>query len=194
MLEPCAMKVASTVLRGGGRGDTSPLPDSTITPCSPDELRFLCDRLFGELSERGFAIVDKSRLQTVFSPLIDASKSKLQEELARHRTLIAQRYGERAEEAFSQVSDLDASTVMHSFYAQRTEELELRLEKMSAQTRTNLPDKDRQELEILRSEKAFRKQRELKRKRAAESSPKKKKESLCLCLSLSLSLVKNDPI
>ena len=149
---------------------------STITPCSPDELRFLCDRLFGELSERGFAIVDKSRLQTVFSPLIDASKSKLQEELARHRTLIAQRYGERAEEAFSQVSDLDASTVMHSFYAQRTEELELRLEKMSAQTRTNLPDKDRQELEILRSEKAFRKQRELKRKRAAESSPKKKKK------------------
>ena len=148
---------------------------STITPCTPDELRFLFDGLFGELSERGFTIVDKSRLQTVFSPLIDASKNKLQEELARHRTLIAQRYGERAEEAFGQVSDLDASTVMHSFYAQRTEELELRLERMSTQTRTNLSDKDRQELEILRSEKAFRKQRELKRKRAAESNPKKKK-------------------
>ena len=29
LLEPCAVKVARTVLRGGGRGDTSSLPDLT---------------------------------------------------------------------------------------------------------------------------------------------------------------------
>ena len=37
LLEPCAVKVASTVLRGGGRGDTSPLPDIIYVPDSYDE-------------------------------------------------------------------------------------------------------------------------------------------------------------
>ena len=31
LLEPCAVKVACTVLRGGWRGDTLPLPD-TLAP------------------------------------------------------------------------------------------------------------------------------------------------------------------
>ena len=30
LLEPCAVKVASTVLRGGGYGDILPLPDKIV--------------------------------------------------------------------------------------------------------------------------------------------------------------------
>lgn len=149
---------------------------STVTPCEPNEFSSLFFGLFGELSERGLTIVDESKFRTVFAPLVDASKNQLEEAVEKHRVLIEQKYGRKADEAFSQVNDLDASTVVHSFYAQRTEDLELRLKKVTAQKQANLDDDERHELEVLRSERAFRKQRDLKRKRAAASRPKGKRK------------------
>ena len=148
---------------------------STVTPCNPEELGSLFSGLFWELSEHGLAIINKSTLQTAFAPLVTASTSQLQEEVKKHQVLISQRYGENADKAFSKVNDLDIPIVMHSFYAQRVETLEQRLKKVASQQK-NLNDDERHELEIFRSERAYRKRRELKRQRALESRPKGKRK------------------
>ena len=81
---------------------------STLTACSPDELRFVINGILWELSERGMSIVDMGRVRTVFAPLVDASKRQLEEELAHHRNLIADRYGENAANAFAEIGGVDA--------------------------------------------------------------------------------------
>ena len=51
---------------------------STITVIPTEELGFLFNGLLWEMSERGFTIVDRTKLQTVFSPLVVASREKFQ--------------------------------------------------------------------------------------------------------------------
>lgn len=153
---------------------------STVTACAADELSSLVNGLLWELSERGLAIIDRTRIQTVFSPLIVASKEKLQEELESHRVLIARRYGEDASKAFNEVSDLELPVVLESFYAQKAAELEMQLKKETAtkealKAQAQISGKDRQRLAILEAKQKARHREALSKKRAAASRPGKKK-------------------
>ena len=142
---------------------------STLTACDPDELAFIVNGILWELSERGMSIVDGGRIRTVFSPLIDASKSRLEEELERHRALVAERYGEHAPRAFAEVQPLDAPFVTDSYFARKSRELEAALSERErtlekARQEVALTQKERQELEELRAKSKVKKL-ETKRKR-----------------------------
>lgn len=148
---------------------------STLTVCQPDELSFLINGLLWELSERQLSILDKQRLG-IFAPLTVASRERLQEEEVTHRAFIAQRYGEDASKAFKEVTDLEAPVVLKSYSLQKAEQLEKeldrerkRVEVLQAQAR--LTEKERQELEELKTREKFRRQKALSKKRGAASRP-----------------------
>jgi hypothetical protein len=158
---------------------------TTLAPCEPFELRVLFDGLMLELEQRGYSIVDKSTVQRAFSPLIDLSRERLQEEIEKHRTLTATMYGQESAKAFQAVSAVDLPLVLNSFYAQRAQRAEKALvternARVVAQHASTISETERDELARLRAEKAQRKSRSEAKKRAAMSrrglKRKKKKE------------------
>jgi hypothetical protein len=153
---------------------------STITACPPEEMGCLFDGLLGELSERGFAIVDRARMQNVFSPLVVASREKFNEEIETHRLLIANRFGEDPSKAFREVDDLEVPVFVHSYYIQKASYLEQQLqeEKKSRkvlESEQKLTVKERKEYEILKAERKERKKKALSKKRSTASRPGKKR-------------------
>jgi hypothetical protein len=154
---------------------------STVTACGVDELGALVDGLLWELTERGLSVVDPRRIATVFSPLISASREKLQEELAGHRELVASRYGEPSAKAFSDVSDLDVPLVVESYHIQKSIELEQQLQKErkakeAAQAHAKLSDKDRSELAGLRAQQKGKQRKARSKQRAAASRPRRRRK------------------
>lgn len=153
---------------------------STVTACAAEELGVLVNGLLWELAERGLAILDRTRLQVAFSPLIVASRERLQEELESHRVLIARRYGEDADKAFTEASELDLPVVMDSYYAQKSAELEKQLmeekkAREAIQAQASLTEKERRELAILQAKEKQRRQKALSRQRAVASRPGRKR-------------------
>lgn len=154
---------------------------STITVCDPKELGFLVNGLLWELSERQLAIVDKQRLK-VFSPLTVASREKLEEELLTHSVLVAQRYGENASQAFNEISPLEVPVVLESYSVQKAEDLEQRMAQQQKrmevlQSQAKLNEKERRELEELRTHQRFRKRKAQSKKRSAASRTKGKRKN-----------------
>jgi hypothetical protein len=144
---------------------------STAAACPPEQLGLIVDCLLWELSERRMSIVDTQRVRLVFSPLLDASKAVLGEEVARHRDLIAERYGEDSVKAFAEVDPLDAPFVARSYFVGRSEELENALETQRevlehVRKTATLTTKEREELERLRS---------VQRQKALETRQKRRK-------------------
>jgi hypothetical protein len=142
---------------------------STLTACDPTELAFIVNGILWELSERGMSIVDLGRITTVFSPLIDASKSQLEEEVAKHRALVAERYGEHAPSAFAEVQPLDAPFVAETYFAAKSRALEATVSERDrmlekARQEAALTQKEREELQELRAKSKLKKS-ETKRKR-----------------------------
>jgi hypothetical protein len=159
---------------------------STLTACSPSELKFVINGILWELSERGMSIVDYNKVRMVFSPVIDASKRRLQEELAHHRDLIAERYGESAVAAFADPGALDAPFIAESYFARRTDELmDVLAEKRAAVERlraeATLTQSDRADLARFRARERFRHRETAHRKRSVQNrrlriKPKRKKK------------------
>jgi hypothetical protein len=154
---------------------------ATISHYSLDEMKGLVDSLLWELSERDMTIIDQNKLKITFSPLIAATKGALEEELIRHRSLIAQRYGEDAIGAFNEINNVDQPIVVANLLAQRANDLEEMLTKeqqlrIEAQQQAKISDKDRKRLAILESEKQQKKKRAQSRKRASQSRKKKRKK------------------
>ena len=155
---------------------------TTLTPCPVEELSNLTNSLIWELHERNLAIVDRAQIQRTFTPLVNASKEKLNEELDQHRILISQKYGESALQAFKETPPVDVPLVLESLYAQTSEELAARLEReqklrLEAQQRARITEKDMSELERLRAEKRVREQKGRARQRVATANSRKKKKS-----------------
>lgn len=157
---------------------------AAITPISVDELGALTDSLLLELAERDLTIIDKSKLEITFSPLINASSAKLEEVLERQHALISQKYGEDAEKAFRETSPLDLPLVIESYHIQRIEDLERKLEReqelrVKAQTTAKLNEKERAEFERLKASEKARKTKARSKSRAqqAKKDRKKKKSS-----------------
>ncbi len=153
---------------------------ATITQAPADELVCLVNGILWELSERDMAIVDKQRLQTVFSPLIAASKEQLDIELNVHKMLISHRYGESAEAAFHEVKDIDLPIVMESYRAQVIKQLQERLaveqtrvERLQASSA--LTQQERARLATLEAEKKQRQLKDRKRKRRSASRRTKRR-------------------
>jgi len=151
---------------------------STLTACDPDELAVIVNGILWELSERGMSIIDAGRIRTVFSPLIDASRSRLDEEVARHKALVAERYGEDATRAFAEADPLDVPFVTESYFAAKSRELEAALserDRMLEKTRERaaLTEKEREELQELRA-RSKQKQLETRRKRRKPTASAKK--------------------
>jgi hypothetical protein len=143
---------------------------ATINPLSMKELRLLTCNLLSELAERNFDIVDKSKLAILFSPLVNASREKRQEEIANHASLISNKYGVDASKAFTEPSELDLPVVMESYFEQAKEEL-TRLMRAAERAigQAKLGHKERTEFEHLKAEKKERKKRALRAKRKAAS-------------------------
>jgi hypothetical protein len=153
---------------------------STLTPTDTAELSGLVSALLWEAAENGLSIVDKKHIQNTFSPLISASEAELKEELVTNRTLMANRYGESAEKAFSELSGIEVPVVLHSIYAQRAADLEKRLQsettaKQAALAKAGLNDDERQEYLRLKAKQKEKHQRAKSKQRAAKSRPGKKK-------------------
>jgi len=124
------------------------------------------------------SIIDAGRIRTVFSPLIDASRSRLDEEVARHKALVAERYGEDATRAFAEADPLDVPFVTESYFAAKSRELEAALserDRMLEKTRERaaLTEKEREELQELRA-RSKQKQLETRRKRRKPTASAKK--------------------
>jgi len=152
---------------------------NTLTPVEPEELTTLIDGLLWELSERDFAVVDVTTLRTTFSPLVQASKEHLEEELAGQRNLIATHYGEAAKAAFRDLGGLDLSIALESLNAQRVEGLEEELAKMRSQflaamKKAQLTPEEQEELAKFRAGKKAKKLEGRSRKRASQSKPTKR--------------------
>jgi hypothetical protein len=127
----------------------------TIQPCDIEELGMFTNALLWELSARSLSVVDERKLLVAFSPLIDASREKLAEEIEHHRALVADRFGEDATQAYADVPPLAAPVVLESLHAQRAMALESdlaasrrRLAALGEQKQ--LSAKERDELERLR--------------------------------------------
>src|SRR5579863_600640 len=155
---------------------------NTLTPSDARELSGLVSALLWEMSENGFTIVDKKHIQNTFSPLISASEGELKEELAANRTLMANRYGETAERAFSELRGIEVPMVLHSIYAQRASDLEKELKtltvaRQAALSRVGLDDEERQEYLRLKAKQQDKHRRAKSKRRAAESGQGKKKKS-----------------
>ncbi len=153
---------------------------NTVAPCSVDELGYLINGLLAELEKSGAQIVDKRVLQTVFSPLIQASKEQCREELEKHKALVAHRFGIGSERAFMDTPDLEFPIVMQSYYVQKTEILEAQLrseaaEKAELQRAKALTVKERAELASFRAKKEAKRAKQKSKSRAKASRPKKKK-------------------
>ena len=122
---------------------------ATLSVPPIEQLTALTNGLLWELSERGFTIVDPSKLVVTFGPLVTASRSQLQEELDRHHAAIAETYGEASIAAFREASPLDVPVILQSLLAQRVERLEVELELVRSQlgdrSKRSLSDKERQE-------------------------------------------------
>jgi hypothetical protein len=154
---------------------------STITAIPTEELGFLCNGLLWEMSERGFTIVDRTKLQTVFSPLVVASKEKFQEEMHLHRALIATRFGEDPRSAFQEVNELEIPVFVHSYYVQKSLDLEQELKKEKKTIEklseiATLTKKEKKEFELLKAKEAQRKKRAESKKRSSVSNPRRKKK------------------
>ena len=154
---------------------------STITACPAEELGILFNNLLWELSERGLAIVDRTRLQTIFSPLVVASRTKFQEEMETHRVLITSQFGEDPEKAFREVSELEMPIVVHNYYIQKSIQLERELQeerkaKEALKAQTALTRKEREEYVILKSREKQKKLKSLSKKRAVASRGKGKRK------------------
>ena len=124
--------------------------------------------------------MDKRQIQNTFSPLISASEAGLREELSINRTLMANRYGESAEKAFSEISALEVPVVLHSIYAQRAAELERKLKsetaaKQAAMATAGLTDEEKQDYLRLKAKQREKHQRAKSKQRGAKSKKNKKK-------------------
>ncbi len=154
---------------------------STLTLTETSELSGLVNALLWEMSENGYTVVDKKYIQNTFSPLISASESDLREELAANRTLVANRYGESATKAFSELSGIEVPVVLHSIYAQRASDLQQQLKaevnaKDQALAVAKLSNKEREEYERLKARQKQKHLRAKSKQRAGKSSKHKKKK------------------
>ncbi len=152
---------------------------NTLAPCTPTELAGLTNSLLWELAERGLAFVDSAKLLTVFSPLIDASRQRLDDELERYRALVSDRFGEESAQAFRDAPALDVPFLVDTYFAQRATALEAQLRQeqeraSKAEAVARLSDKERRELARL-TEKERQARAEAKRKKRAAESRKGKR-------------------
>jgi hypothetical protein len=146
---------------------------STVTACPLDELSALSSGLISELDERGLTLLDRGRLLAVFSPLIEASREKLVEEIEANRPLVAHVYDKEGLKSFASVSDLDAPVAAGSFYRQRADELNRQLldERAARQAlaeRKRLDDRQREELARLQAAEKQRKAKILSKQRSTK--------------------------
>lgn len=154
---------------------------TTMAPFNMEEIGALTDSLLWELEQWNCSIIDRSRLEIVFSPVIDARKAKLEEYLERHRLLLAQRYGENSIRAFKEIDSLEIPTLEDSIYAQMAKSLESELKtekkyRLKLQEVVKLTEEEKNEFERLKAKEKARKQKNLSKKRAALSKKGKKRK------------------
>lgn len=127
----------------------------TLHPCSVDDMGSLTSGLLWELQERGQDLVDTQMLMTAFSPLIQASRHSLHEEVARLRALTGTVYAGAAEALDRQEPNLDLPVVLESHNAQLVLELQKaldqeRLRAEAAEHESSLSQEEREELIMYR--------------------------------------------
>lgn len=153
---------------------------ATIQPCAVEELGMFTNALLWELSARSLSVVDERKLLVAFSPLVDASREQLDEELEHHRALLADKYGEDAIGAFEDIPKLATPIVLGSLHAQRAEELERHLEDAKRrlaflEEQKRLSVDERHELEELRQAQKFRAAKGRSARRAQQSGRAKRR-------------------
>jgi hypothetical protein len=154
---------------------------STVMPTSLEDLGALVSSIQYELFDRGIEIIDRERIAIAFSPLLNASREKLEQAIAQHGDLIAAAYGERADQAFRSASRLDIPIVLEAFFVQQSAALTARQEQLKREREAyerdrKLTDADRKKLERLSRRQEERHQKAIRKRRAAKSKPGKKRK------------------
>jgi hypothetical protein len=147
---------------------------ATLNPVDLHEVDLFSEGLLAEIATRGAGLVNQERLAVSLSPLISASRDRLEEELTRYRGLIADNYGEDAAAAYSDLDDLAVPIVVESLYAQRAMEFERRAEEEKRRAdvlagHARELKRDQEELDRLRASKKLKDQAGRSAKRAAAS-------------------------
>jgi hypothetical protein len=154
---------------------------STLRACGVDELSHLTDRLLWELSENNIRVVDFRVLQRAFGPLVDASKEGLEEAKLRHAELIAERFGEDPQRAFTDTGEYEYPVVAEAYSVQAIEALQEKLEEerkrtLQASRQASLTGDEKQELERLKAEERERKRRARHKRRSIENRKRGRKK------------------
>lgn len=152
---------------------------STLAPITIEELSNLTTNLFWEMNEYGFSIIDRSKLIRTFSPLLNSSEEKLEESLSTYRSLIAERYGEQAINAFKNSDTLDKPFILNTYDIQLAEKMARHLEqektlRIEAQRQAKLDEKRLAEYHKLKAEKERKIQKKKSKIRAAQSKKRSK--------------------
>jgi hypothetical protein len=152
----------------------------TLGGAPPDQLACLVDGLLWELAQDGFEVVDRARLLKVFAPSVEASVEYLSEQLEEYKALSAEQYGVDPRRAFAEA--LDAPLVERALLVQRASSAEEqqdreRIEKLAAQDRAKLSEKEMAELNRLRARQEERRRRAERRSRAARSKPRRRRKN-----------------
>lgn len=153
----------------------------TTVPLEEHELPLLMDSLLWELSERGFAIVDSTRLRLAFSGMISAAKEEYPKIADQHRTLIATQWGVNSEYAFQTAPDeLSYSALVRRHALQTVDRQVAELKRaravaQEAQRFQQLSEADRHQLNRLKEEKQARLRNRRRKARGHQSNPKKKR-------------------
>lgn len=137
---------------------------ATVTPSVSEDLHSgLTSMLLSELEESGAELVNKRELALAFAPLIDESRSQLDEALDRYDVLAGTAYGSDPQLAFKDLDATQLPTAVNALVRQATDALD---EKSSAaraaQHEADLSTKERGKYESL---KAKEEEREKKRKK-----------------------------
>lgn len=154
---------------------------STLGACGVDELSQLTDRLLWELSENNIRVVDFRVLRTAFGPLVDASKEGLEEAKLKHAELIAERFGEDPQKAFTSAGEYEYPVVAEAFSVQAVEALEEKLEQqrkrtLQASKQASLTGEEKKELERLKAEERERKRQAKHKRRSLENRRRRRKK------------------
>lgn len=151
----------------------------TLVPFSEEELPVLLDGLLAELSERGCAFVDKTRLLMAFSSVITAAKEEYPRVAEQHRNLIAGQWGVDPSFAFeAPVDELRLPSINRQHLTQSIDKLQTELASTKAayarlaDSRT-LSQAERQEYIRLKTARQERIERNARKKRGRKANPAK---------------------
>ena len=165
--------------------DLAMRPDSllqwlnTLVPADDAEVGVIFDGLVSEMIDRDVSIVDLRAVSLAFSPLVHASKDRIEEETTREQALIRRRWGATAVRDMTDVEGLDAVITADLYFREKVAELQRELDGERARTERavatqRMTERERANFEQLKADKEARERRIARRQRQVEGKRRRR--------------------